>query len=575
MHAALRNSIVIIPLVLVLVLGTGCEGGGLEIKTAIPDSGDQPGGGGDGGDDGDGGGGDSGGGDSGGDGGDSGGGGGGGGDAPDIRFAGNWIACFSDDRTAASAQYGQLQYAILLNIRQRGTGLSGSGTLFRVFREGPTASNRIAVQMTGTASGDDGTFTLKSGSGGLDRDQTWYVRLGSTLMAGMYVSTDNTGSLSRSGHALWHKATSNLSADTPWAAAYTDEFGFTGFPQRSRTASITPVLDETNILGSGTLYEHLGLPPEVNFDIVRGGLSGSEVGFTFGGLDLIDNEADWFGFFGGDLIAAVYGQFDASDALIRFGHATWVRAPVRDLTAITGAWAGSFRDRTVESPNLPGDFTAVFNLTANSGGTVSGYALIRNEADDSPEFLRYNIDNGSIIGTQVQISMSRLSGAFFWDLRLGDGVLVGSYQRFIGSANRFGGTGHGEFRTMTNPGTLRGTWASGYVDTYGAAEPEQTQLTLVTVSSQIAPNAPFSGFGALRFAGESRRRLFNVTGDVVSGDIVWQWRGADLFGDTIWHLRRCNNLLYGAYTNYTSGGAIESHGVGVWIQSSFSTSYEQ
>ena len=566
MRKALGYSLVIMLFALALIAGAGCDGGGLDIKMATPDSGDQPddGGGGDdgGGDDDDG--------DNGG-----GGGGGGGGDTGDTRFAGNWLASFTDDRTTASAQYGPIQYAILLNIRQRGTGISGSGTLFRVFREGPTASNRIAVQMSGSTSGDDATFTLRSGSGGLDRDQTWYVRLGDDRMAGMYLAADSAGTLSRSGHALWHKTSSNSRADTPWAAAYTDDFGIAGYPQRSRTVSVTPVLDQANLLGSGTMYEQAGLPPELNFDIVRGGLSGSEIGFTFGGLDLIENEVDWFGFFGGDIMATAYGQFDVSDALIRFGHTIWVRAPEQVLTAITGAWAGSFRDRTVESPNDPGDFTAVFHLTANDGGVVTGYVLMRNEADDAPEFERYNIDSGSIIGTQVQLSMSRLTGSFFWDLRLCEDRLVGSYQRFVGSQNRFVATGHAEFRTMTSAGILRGTWASAYVDTYGAVQPEQSQLALVTVSSQASAGAPFSGYGALRFAGESRRRLFNVAGEVVSGDIVWEWRGADLFGRTVWHLRRCNDLLYGAYTNYTSGGAIESRGSGVWIKSTYSGSFEQ
>ncbi len=560
MRKALGYSMLGLSFALVLLVGIGCDGGGLAIHMPAPDSGDQPGGGG-GGDDGAGGGGSD--------------GGGGGADAGDTRFAGNWLASFSDDRTTASAPYGQIQYAILLNIRQRGTGISGSGTLFRVFREGPTASNRIAVQMSGSTSGDDATFTLRSGAGGLDREQTWYLRLGGEHMAGMYFTSDSAGTLSRSGHALWHKATSNIRTDVPWAAAYTDEFGIAGFPQRSRTASVTPIIEQTTLRGGGTLYEHASLAPELNFDLVRGGVSGSEIGFTFGGLDLIENEVDWFGFFGGNVMVSAYGQFDASDALIRSGHTVWVPAPERELTAITGAWAGSFRDRTVEKPNLPGDFTAVFHLTAKDGGAVTGYALIRNEADDSPDFQRYNIDNGSIIGTQVQLSMSRLAGSFFWDLRLCQDRLVGSYQRFVGSQNRLAGTGHAEFRTLTSAGVLRGTWASAYVDTYGAAHPEQSQLAVVTVSSQGSAGAPFSGYGALRFAGESRRRLFNVAGEVVSGDIVWEWRGADLFGRTVWHLRRCNNLLYGTYTNYTSGGAIEAYGSGVWIKSAYSGSFEQ
>ncbi|HOD50384.1 MAG TPA: hypothetical protein PKY01_05945 [Candidatus Hydrogenedentes bacterium] len=565
MRTALCHSVFIIPLILVLVLGAGCEGGGLDIKVALPDSGDQPGG------DTDGGGGGGGGGDT---GGDTNGGAGGGGTSS-ARFAGNWIASFSDDRTTSSAQYGQIQYAASLKIQQNDTSISGSGILFRVFREGPTASNRISVQMTGTASGDDAIFTLRSGSGGLDRDQTWYVRLAGSRLAGMYVAVDGTGTLARSGHAVWRKASTGVPDSTPWAAAYTDEFGYSGFPQYSRTASVTPVITEAGLSGAGTFYEHGRVPPGVNFDITRGGISGTEVGLTFGGLDLLENEVDWFGFFGGSIMETAYAQFDASDSMIRFGHTTWVLAPEQAFTAISGAWAGSFCDRTIESPNQPEDFVAILNLSAETGGAVSGYALIRDEADDQPSFLRYNIESGSMIGTQVQLSMSRLTGSFFWDLRLAQGLLVGSYQRFIGSQDRPISTGHAEFRIMTSAGTLRGTWASAYVDTFGAVEPEQSQLAVITVSNQASVNAPFSGFGALRFAGESRRRLFNVTGEVAAGDIVWQWRGADLFGDTIWHLRRCGDLLYGSYTNYTAGGAIESRGVGMWARSSYSASFEQ
>lgn len=570
MRTTRGDSLVLIALILVLVLGFGCEGGGFSVKAPVPDAGDQPGNGDTGG--GDTGGGDTGGGDT--DDGDTGDGDtGGGGGTPDVRFAGTWVGSFSDDRTTSSAQFGQIQYAARLRIRQRGNEISGTGTLFRVFRQGPTASNRINVQMSGTASGDDAVFTLESGNGGLDQPQNWYVRLAGSRMAGMYASTDDNGVLNRSGHAVWHETSGGVLDSTPWAAAYADEFGFTGFPVRSRTASITLAREEAAITGNGTFYEQLQTPPEVNFDIIRGGLSGAEVGFTFGGVDLVDNEVDWFGFFGGNVMETAYGQFDASDSLIRFGHTTWVRAPVQDLTAINGVWAGSFRDRTIVSPNQPEDFIGVLNLTVNAGGELTGYALIRNEADDAPSFLRYNIDSGSIVGTRVQISMSRVTGAFFWDLRLADGVLVGSYERFIGAQNRSIATGHAEFRIMTSPGTLRGTWTAAYVDTYGAVSPEQSQLAAVTVSSQTAPNASFSGFGFLRFAGESRRRLFNVNGEVSSGDIVWQWRGSDLFGDTIWHLRRCNNLLYGTYTNYTSGGAVESRGIGMWMRSSFSSSF--
>lgn len=570
MRTVLASSVVLIPLVLMLIMGSGCEGGGLDVKLTVPDAGDLPGGG-------DTGGGGSGGGDTGGDtgGGDSGGDTGGGGDTGDVRFAGTWLASFSDDLATSNAQFGQIQYAIRLGIQQRGSEISGNGVLFRVFREGPTASNRITVQMSGTTSGDDAVFTLRSGSGGLDRSQTWYVRLAGTRMAGMYIATHSSGALSRSGHAVWHKSGSGVVDTTPWVAAYADDFGFTGFPERTRTASITLSQDEAAIAGSGTFYEQMRVPPEVNFDIVRGGLSGAEVGFTFGGLDLIDNEVDWFGFFGGSIMEMAYGQFDASDSLIRFGHTTWVRAPVQDLTAINGVWAGSFRDKTIVSPNQPEDFVGVLNLTVGTGGELAGYALIRSEADEQPSFLRYNIDSGTIVGTQVQISMSRVTGAFLWDLRLADGALVGSYERFIGTQNRSMATGRAEFRIMTSPGTLQGTWAAAYVDTYGAVSPEQSQLAVVTVNTQAAANGPFSGFGALRFAGESRRRLFNVSGDVSSGDIIWQWRGADLFGDTIWHLRRCNNLLYGSYTNYTSGGALESRGVGIWMRSSFSSSFTQ
>ncbi|MEA3364499.1 MAG: hypothetical protein U9Q79_02570, partial [Candidatus Hydrogenedentes bacterium] len=51
MRSAVGHSLLfLIPLLLVFALGSGCEGGGLDVKLTVPDAGDQPGGGDTGGD---------------------------------------------------------------------------------------------------------------------------------------------------------------------------------------------------------------------------------------------------------------------------------------------------------------------------------------------------------------------------------------------------------------------------------------------------------------------------------------------------------------------------------------------
>ena len=62
----------------------------------------------------------------------------------------------------------------------------------------------------------------------------------------------------------------------------------------------------------------------------------TQVGFTFGGADLTDNEMDWFGFHTQGLIVALYTQFNAADILVQNGHATWrqAAAPPRRRVAV-------------------------------------------------------------------------------------------------------------------------------------------------------------------------------------------------------------------------------------------------
>lgn len=543
---------------LALVATFGCDGEGLKFSEPPPDSGDQPGGGDDD-------------------------------DTPpppppdpvtDTRFRGDWIASYADDRVGESARYGRIEYAVKLSLRQEEGRLTGTGKMFRVFREGPTASDAIAVKVSGTTSGDDASFVISPNrTGDIDFNTTWYLRMAGNRLVGMYAAFDTSNRLVRSGHATWRKVTtSDAIGRDPWVAAFTDDLGGGGYPRRSRAAALTvSAADDRSLSGAGSFVELRDADASLalEYNVTRGGITGNEVGFSFGGLDLTGNEMDWFGFMSGGQISAVYGQYDASNQLVRYGHTQWLAAPAQNPSAITRLWITSFRDQRAAPGLQPSDYVMVLDAAAGANGAVTGTAQVLDEQNEKPAYLTYQIEKGNILGSRVQLELTRGGSAntrFVWDLRIAGTVLVGAYQQ-LDSRDRFVSGGHAEWRPATI-GTNKGTWAVAYVDTYGAIAPEQTQLALVTITGEDTDGG-MTGTGALRFAGETRRRLFNVQGTTESSRIRWVWRGADLFGDTVWHLRRAGNFMYGTYTNYTAQGALESRGSGVWLRTSQSSAFAQ
>ena len=97
---------------------------------------------------------------------------------------------------------------------------------------------------------------------------------------------------------------------------------------------------------------------------------------------------------------------------------------------------------------------------------------------------------------------------------------------------------------------------------------------MVTITTQES-NGDLAGIGALRFAGEDSRRLFNLSGEVNRDEIEWVWRGPDLFGDTIWHLRQAGRILFGTYTNLNSADNVETQGHALWISTTETESFSR
>jgi hypothetical protein len=161
--------------------------------------------------------------------------------------------------------------------------------------------------------------------------------------------------------------------------------------------------------------------------------------------------------------------------------------------------------------------------------------------------------------------MVRNNDVFSWDLRLAGSVLVGSYHHTING--NFAGRGHAEWRFGSATG-LEGTYAASFFDTSttNTTEDRASQIAVITITS-VNSDGVIAGTGSVRLAGEQSRRQFGVSGTVDSGAIELVWSGADLFGSTVWHLRKSGNFLFGTYTNLASNNqTVEFQGHATFVR---------
>jgi len=492
------------------------------------------------------------------------------------RNLGTWITAYQDDWVDPSALYGVQQYAASVELRRTGTELTGTGTVFRVFSEGPKVHDKLTIKLEGTISGDDATATVTSATGGRVEDSpVWRLRFAGSLMVGMYTSLDVRQDPVRSGHAIWRqRVTGNL--DDTWVSGFTDAFGTLSWPARDRTGNLVlDVAEEDDALsGPGNFIEQRDgdATLDIEFNVTRGQPSGPEVTWSLGELTLENNEMDWYGFFTNGVIVGAYAQFDPDEALVRYGHATWYTSPVAVPEDISFTWVTAFTDSTAAATGEPLDYLLSLALSAEVDNAVSGIGEFLSTGGDLEEFRLLNVRDGEMVGARLQMdTVVAATGEYFaWDLRLTGSLLVGSYQHFNGLGG-FLGRGSAEWRRdRTSLTDLEGTWVGAYFDTRNDnTSGEITRMAMVTVVDQAGDGA-LSGSGALRRGnGETGRRFFDLRDSSVDGeDILWVWRGADLFGDTVWRLRQAGNWLYGIYVNENSVGNLEARGAAAWVQTS-------
>ncbi|MCC6487172.1 MAG: hypothetical protein IT364_06700 [Candidatus Hydrogenedentes bacterium] len=541
-------------------LGCGLDGKGLVWGTAVSGDGtpDFP-------DDGGNGGGDNGGGDDGGN--DGGNGGGGGGGTTGGRFAGSWMASFGDDLPQGG---GRREYALRLKITQDNNSLTGSGSMLRFYNTGSTAfdSEPFDVKISGTASGNDASLTLSS-SGNFDNNPTVWLRMSGTRIVALYAERDSNLTLDRSAHFVMHKVAAT-SIEQTWATAFSDEYGAGGaFTSRDRTGVMTLDASNDELSGVGSYVEQRpgDVAEDFDFDVLQGYIDGSETYFTLGNFTPANGEVDWFGYHSGSLIVAAYGQFNASNNLARFGHATWYQADDPDPEDFERDWITSFSD-TAGAGSLISDYVMVMDGLVVTGNSLSGSVLVLDQSDADPEFVTYTIEEGVVIGNELALSMARGGSRFSWNMRLANTVLVGSYQQFNGS-DEFVSRGVAEWR-FGSAGSLAGTYAASYFDssTTSGTEDRASQLAILNLSS-VTDDGTISGTGTVRLAGEQSRRQFSIDGSVSNNHIQLIWSGADLFGDTVWNLRKAGSYLYGTYTNYASNNtSIEFQGSATYLRAS-------
>jgi len=508
--------------------------------------------------------------------------------AQDKRFAGDWAACFSDDVATSSTATGRIAYVLRMTLTQNVSSVNGTGRVVRVFGQGSTAydTDPRTFNVTGTASGADLVLTFSSGSTvPFDFSPTWYLRmLGSqaygTQMVGLSVAMDTSGEVARSGIARWYSIGSST-LDGDWVTAFTDSIPLGSANQKDHTGEMTVSRSGQSIAGAGNLYTQRDNDVLLtqSFSISRSLVTGQELGFSFGGSDLTNLPYDWFAVFDGTHLLSAYAAFGSNQpdaTLINAGTATWYRPLVSTPAVLTHAWTAAFQDTSVADPanRRRGAYVAVMNLTGGSGGTVTGTASILNESDTTPAYRTYDVANGSIVGSQARLELrDRSSNAYFsWDFQVISNGLLGSYQYF-GNDGAYVSRGTAQW-WYQSPASPKGTWAAVYYDTQGETKPAVDQLALVTINTP-ASDGSLTGFGALRYAGETRRRLFNLTGNVSGSEVTWKWAGTGLYGDTDWHLRQGSNLFVSTYTNRDTSGGVEYRGYAIWFKTLSASGFTQ
>ncbi|NIA15567.1 MAG: hypothetical protein GWP08_16010 [Nitrospiraceae bacterium] len=489
------------------------------------------------------------------------------------RNLGTWIVSYGDDWIAPSARNGAIEYAAKVSLRRNGTSLSGTGTVYRVFNEGSTAYDDLDIKVTGSITGDDAIASVTSTSLTNVYDApTWYLRFAETQMVGMYVSFDFNENVVRAGHGIWQKVYSTDLTNT-WVTAFSDADGTTAFEARPRTGLL--VLDYDSEAGSLTgvgnyIEQRAGDSAlDVEFNLTQGAVDGPRAAYTFEELSLADKPVDWFSFYTIGIMLGAYAQFDADGQLVRYGHATWYDAPDAGPEAVEYTWVTSFSDSDAGRYGSVSDYLMVLDLDAGSDNSVTGSGEYLESTEIRGSFRSVVVQNASIVGSGLQMTTRVNNGEYFvWDLRVAANIMAGSYQHFS-ATGLFLTRGTAEWRrdTAANP-TPVGTWAASYFDTHSlATQGKRTQFALVNVSREDVDGS-LSGTGALRYGNdESGRRLFDLRqSSVEAKDIWWRWRGADLFGDTVWRLRQAGGRLYGIYENENSAGSLESSGAAVWLK---------
>jgi len=497
---------------------------------------------------------------------------------PDVTDLGTWITAYGDDKVDATAPNGAQQHAAIVKLTRTDSTLSGTGTVYRIFEYGSLAADKLAIKLSGSMSGDNANVSVTSATGGVVSDMpSWRLRFAGRHMVGAYRSVNSSNLQVRCGHARWHKV-SSCNLNGAWVSAYSDARGTTAMPARDRTAAMVLTHDsgDSSFTGAGAMVEQIPGTDcaELDFNVVRSTVHSSEVGFTFGDLDMAGNEIDSFGLTTSGIIVNAYAQYDLADRLIRAGHGRWYLAPDATPNAVNATWTTAFCDAGFAAGLDPSCYLFSMNLEPEEGNVVTGSGELIDAGLDITTAQSFQVENGTIVGSRVTLEtrVPVTGEVWSWELRVAGSLMVGSYQRRTVSGTYIS-SGAAEWRKQRTVPSPVGAWVTSYCDAVSSDNDPLTQLVLVNVTSQ-AQDGTLSGNGSLRYMnGENRRRLFNlVSSSVQTNDIAWVWRGTDLFGDTNWRLRHAGDYMFGVYENLNSGGNLESLGSAIWVRASNSGS---
>jgi hypothetical protein len=237
---------------------------------------------------------------------------------------GNWVAAFSDSRTAADVD--PSSFVVLLQLEvQEGNRIGGNAYVLDESDPTEVTFRRAEIADGTIAAGTRLRVTLTQTRGNIE----WDLRMGQNQMVGTYRRLRSNGSPSSTGHAVFYRTGAPALTGT-WTAAFADRINEVRAPESQLAiVQISAQSGEGGLTGTGRLQyaaeiDDLERVFNVTGEVIQSHPSGPWIRWVWSGSD-IAGDTVWNLRQQSNIMVGSYTNFTANGALESRGHAVWYR----------------------------------------------------------------------------------------------------------------------------------------------------------------------------------------------------------------------------------------------------------